>query len=91
MTLKGATVSPELNFKQIKTLNEASTLPLECIVHGNMELMVSEYCVLGSFLGNLDKGTCTKPCEKNNYWLCDRKMKNSYRNRPILSYAFIKC
>ena len=70
---KGATVSPELNFKQIKTLNEASTLPLECIVHGNMELMVSEYCVLGSFLGNLDKGTCTKPCEKNNYWLCDRK------------------
>lgn len=71
--IKGATVSPELNFKQIKTLNEASTLPLECIVHGNMELMVSEYCVLGSFLGNLDKGTCTKPCEKNNYWLCDRK------------------
>ena len=69
----GATVSPELNFKQIKTLNTASNLPLECIVHGNMELMVSEYCVLGSFLGNLDKGACTKPCEKNSYWLCDRK------------------
>lgn len=71
--IQGATVSPELNFKQIKTLSKASVLPLECIVHGNMELMVSEYCVLGSFLGNLDKGTCTKPCEKNRYWLCDRK------------------
>lgn len=71
--IKGATVSPELNFKQIKTLNKASSLPLECMVHGHMELMVSEYCVLGSFLGDLDKGTCTKPCERNNYWLCDRK------------------
>lgn len=71
--IQGAIVSPELNFKQIKTLSKASVLPLECIVHGNMELMVSEYCVLGSFLGNLDKGTCTKPCEKNRYWLCDRK------------------
>ena len=71
--IQGATVSPELNFKQIKTLSKASVLPLECIVHGNIEMMVSEYCVLGSFLGNLDKGTCTKPCEKNRYWLCDRK------------------
>lgn len=71
--VQGATVSPELNFQQIKTLAKASLLPLECIVHGNMELMVSEYCVLGSFLGNLDKGSCTKPCEKNRYWLCDRK------------------
>lgn len=71
--IKGATISPELNFQQVKTLNKASTLPLECIVHGNMELMVSEYCVLGSFLGNLDKGACTKPCEKTSYWLSDRK------------------
>ena len=71
--IQGATVSPELNFKQIKTLAKASPLPLECLVHGNMELMVSEYCVLGSFLGNLDKGSCTKPCEKNRYWLSDRK------------------
>lgn len=71
--IQGATVSPELNFKQIKTLVNASPLPLECLVHGNMELMVSEYCVLGSFMGNLDKGSCTKPCEKNKYWLCDRK------------------
>ena len=69
----GATVSPELNFRQIKTLAKASTIPLECIVHGNMELMVSEYCVLGSFLGDLDKGSCTKPCTKNKYWLSDRK------------------
>ncbi len=69
----GAVISPELNFKQIRTLVSASPLPLECIVHGQMELMVSEYCALGSFLGGIDKGTCSAPCTKGNYWLNDRK------------------
>lgn len=71
--IAGAVVSPELNFKQIKPLVNASAIPLECMVQGTMELMVSEYCVLGSFLGGLDKGKCCAPCVKNNYWLCDRK------------------
>lgn len=71
--LSGAVVSPELNFKQIKQLANSSPIDLECMVQGTMELMVSEYCVLGSFLGNLDKGKCSEPCIKNNYWLCDRK------------------
>lgn len=71
--ISGAVVSPELNFKQIKTLAQGSPIMLECMVHGNMELMVSEYCVLGSFLGNLDKGCCSVPCMKNDYWLSDRK------------------
>ena len=71
--MQGAVVSPELNFKQIKQLVNASPIELECMVQGTMELMVSEYCVLGSFLGNLDKGKCSAPCTKNSYWLCDRK------------------
>ena len=71
--IEGAVVSPELNFRQIETLAKASPLPLECLVHGNTELMVSEYCVLGSFLGGLDKGRCSQPCTKSSYWLCDRK------------------
>lgn len=71
--IEGAVVSPELNFKQIEPLAKASPLPLECILHGNMELMVSEYCVLGSFLGGLDKGPCSQPCTKGSYRLSDRK------------------
>lgn len=35
--------------------------------------MVSEYCPLGSFIGGIDKGACTKPCEKQSFYLKDRK------------------
>ena len=67
-----ATISPELNLSQIKKLS-AVKLPLSCIIHGRLELMVSEYCPLGSFIGGLDKGACTKPCEKQSFYLKDRK------------------
>lgn len=66
-------LSPELNENQIKNLSEKSSLPLEYIVHGNIELMVSEYCPIGSFLGNIDKKACNMPCVKNSFFLNDRK------------------
>ncbi len=67
------TLSPELNFGQIERIASASDEELECMVHGNLTLMVSEYCVLGSFLGGLDKGNCTQPCQKGRFYLLDRK------------------
>lgn len=67
-----ATISPELNLSQIKKLS-AGKLPLSCIIHGRLELMVSEYCPLGSFIGGIDKGACIKPCEKQSFYLKDRK------------------
>ena len=69
----GVTLSPELNLVQIKNLVKKSPLPLECIVHGRQELMISAYCVLGSFLGGLDKKNCPHVCRSNKFYLRDRK------------------
>lgn len=67
------TLSPELNLQQIKNLAEKNILPVECIVHGRMELMISRYCTLGSFLGEIDKKNCPHICRQNNFYLRDRK------------------
>ena len=61
----GVTLSPELNFEQIKHLAKNSPLPVECIVHGNLELMISNYCAIGTFLN------CS--CKNQKYFLQDRK------------------
>ena len=69
----GVTLSPELNLQQIKALAKKSPLPVECIVHGRQELMISAYCLLGSFLGSLDKKICPRVCRKKKFFLRDRK------------------
>ena len=69
----GVTLSPELNFAQVKSLAKKSPLPVECIVHGRQELMISAYCVIGSFLGDLDKKNCPHVCRTKNFYLRDRK------------------
>ena len=71
--ISSATLSPELNLKQIETMTKESPIKLMAIVSGRLELMVSDYCVLGSFLGNVDKGACSQPCKQNKYFLKDRK------------------
>lgn len=74
----GVTLSPELNFTQIQELaknNKKRRLQLECMVEGNLELMVSEYCCTGSFIGGLDRGKCSAPCVNSGkkFFLKDRK------------------
>lgn len=71
----GACLSQELTLKEIEALQAQNCLefPLEVIVHGYTELMVSEYCPIGSFLGDLDTGICSAPCVNNAYFLSDRK------------------
>ncbi|MDL2280815.1 U32 family peptidase [Selenomonadales bacterium OttesenSCG-928-I06] len=75
------TLSPELNFSQIEELVKVASsdfqeLPdLECIVEGYLEMMLSEYCVVGSYLGNCTKNKCrteNSMCQKKNYFLKDR-------------------
>lgn len=68
-----ATLSPELNGKQIEQLVKTSPIPLTVLVSGRLPLMISEYCVVGSFLGDLDTGICTMPCRRQNFYLRDRK------------------
>lgn len=68
----GAFISPELTMAQVEHLASVSPLPLECIIQGRLEMMVSEYCVGGSFLGNLHKGACQFNC-REQLFLGDRK------------------
>ncbi|WP_196594342.1 DUF3656 domain-containing U32 family peptidase [Pectinatus sottacetonis] len=84
LTIQGVTLSPELNLAQIKNILSFSTLPAEIIVQGNIELMVSEYCIPGSFLGGVDSGSCTAPCKRNNFYLKDRKNEHF----PVISDQF---
>ena len=70
--VEGVTLSPELNLAQVKNLAKKSPLPVECIVHGRQELMISAYCVLGSFLGEIDKKNCPHVCRTKNFYLRDR-------------------
>nr|WP_296730482.1 U32 family peptidase [Anaerovibrio sp.] len=73
--VEAATLSPELNMGQIGELLGESPIPLSCIVDGNLELMVSEYCVTGSFIGGLHTGSCSAPCVNSGkqFFLKDRK------------------
>jgi len=76
--LSSVTLSPELNFTQIETINPSSGISLECLAHGYLELMVSQYCVTGSFLGAKKDGSCAKTCKHGEYWLKDR-MNEKFR------------
>ncbi|TCS78006.1 DUF3656 domain-containing U32 family peptidase [Pectinatus cerevisiiphilus] len=71
--VSGCVLSPELNMQQLKVITNISPVPLEVLVQGNIELMVSEYCIAGSFLGGLHTGSCTAPCTKQKLYLRDRK------------------
>jgi len=69
---QGALLSPELTMGQVEHLAAVSPMPVECMVQGRLEMMVSEYCVGGSFLGDLHKGVCKFNC-KEPLFLGDRK------------------
>ena len=69
---QGALLSPELTMAQVEHLAAVAPMPVECMVQGRLEMMVSEYCVGGSFLGDLHKGACKFNC-KEPLFLGDRK------------------
>ena len=68
----GATLSAELTMAQVEHLAAVSPVPVECMVQGRIEMMVSEYCVGGSFLGDLHQGACKFNC-REQLFLSDRK------------------
>lgn len=71
--LTSVTLSPELNSAQITAINHDGKVALECLAHGYLTLMVSEYCMIGSFLGGLHTGKCNQACLRGEYRLKDRK------------------
>ena len=65
--------SQELTLKQITELAKHSHVPIETMIHGYTEMMISEYCVIASFVGTGSKVNCPMPCVKESYSLKDRK------------------
>ncbi|MGH4140144.1 DUF3656 domain-containing U32 family peptidase [Clostridium sp.] len=71
--LTGTCISAELNQKEIKEIGAKSSLPLQIMVYGKYELMVSEYCAIGSVFGNKDNNSgCIEKCTNGCYTLKDR-------------------
>ena len=65
--------SQELTLKQITELSKHSHVPIETMIHGYTEMMISEYCAIASFVGTGSKVNCPMPCVKESYSLKDRK------------------
>lgn len=70
--LSSVVLSQEATLRQIAAIIRHSSLPIECVVHGLTELMISEYCVISSFAGTGCKANCPAPCLKDSYRLRDR-------------------
>jgi putative protease len=64
--VKGVCLSPELNRTQLKRLVTLS-MPLEYIVHGQLQVMISEHCIAGNL------GFCSRDCHQTNRVLKDDK------------------
>ena len=72
--LAGTCISAELNQKEIKEIARKSSLPLQIMVYGEYELMVSEYCAIGSVFGSKSTNkACATKCTNGCYTLKDRK------------------
>ncbi|WP_414714919.1 DUF3656 domain-containing U32 family peptidase [Sporomusa sp.] len=70
--LASLTLSPELNFAQVEELAGKTLAQMECLVHGYLTLMISDYCMPGSFLGGQDIRNCNQACLRGQYWIKDR-------------------
>lgn len=67
------TVSLEATLRQIRDIAHKSPCPIEAVVEGRVEMMVTESCVISSFAGNGKKEGCPNICQGGAYALRDRR------------------
>lgn len=69
-----ATLSPELTLEEVRRVAAGSPVSLEILVHGPLELMVTEYCAPGALVGRRGPDRpCSQPClEHGGFGLRDR-------------------
>ena len=73
------TLSLELNRKEIKAVTKASRGNIQSIIYGKTELMISEYCPIGSTFGEKSScKDCNIACSKDEFVLIDR-MNEKFR------------
>ena len=66
-------LSPEMNLQEIGEMSYLGNVPLECIIHGNFPLMMSNYCAIGAIAGKSAQVPCdSASCAKAAYALKDR-------------------
>ncbi len=70
----GSCLSVELNKNEINSMVKHEKNCYQVLLYGKPELMVSEYCPVGSmFGGKSENQDCKRDCDKGNYILKDRK------------------
>ena len=73
------TLSLELNRKEIKALLKNNTGSVQGIIYGKTELMISEYCPIGSTFGEKSScKDCNLACTRDKFTLIDR-MNEKFR------------
>ena len=70
--VRGITLSPELNLKQIREMIKQSSLINEVIIHGYLPLMVTKYCPLSTVMKKSNKQESCNLCRNNSFGLKDR-------------------
>ncbi|NLK95418.1 MAG: U32 family peptidase [Clostridiales bacterium] len=90
--LRIITLSLELNRKEIKEVLKNNIGGIAYVIYGKTELMVSEYCPIGSTIGGKCKDkNCSSPCLKDEFTLVDkfnegfRVMTDKYCRSHILN------
>lgn len=73
--IEAVTLSLELNKKEIQDLLSKTSIRPYQLIYGKPELMVNEYCPIGSLFGKKDSidSNCSNACEKGKFILKDRK------------------
>ncbi|WP_296829089.1 DUF3656 domain-containing protein [uncultured Megasphaera sp.] len=72
----GITASLEATLRQIRDMARKSPCPIEAVVEGRVEMMVTESCVISSFAGNGKKKGCPNICQGGAYALRDRRAED---------------
>lgn len=69
----GVCLSPELSLQQLQNWPGKVRAAAEALVHGELVLMVSEYCPLRANLRSEGGESCRRVCQDDNFSLQDRK------------------
>jgi putative protease len=76
----------ELTIEQIRQIRKATSIELECFIHGSLCIGASGQCYLSYALGgrSANRGQCAQPCRKS-YTLKDKNGRSIIENRYLLS------
>jgi len=65
-------LSIELNHEEFFNVLKGKGANIIYYIYGRHQNMVSEYCPIGSNYGDIDRGKCSMPCMKDEFFLKDR-------------------